>query len=40
MSLLSHAGDVVAEAPWPWRDVAAKSCCVTRVEIYDQSRDV
>jgi hypothetical protein len=40
MSLSSHAGDVVAEATWPWCDVAVESCCVAGVEIYDQGRDV
>jgi hypothetical protein len=40
MSLLSHAGDVAAEATWPWRDVDAESCCATDVRIYDWSHDV
>jgi hypothetical protein len=40
ISLSSHADDVAAEVTWPWRDVAAESCCATRVGIYVWSRDV
>jgi hypothetical protein len=40
MPLPTHAGDVAAEATWPWRDVTAESCCVTGVGIYDQSHDM
>jgi hypothetical protein len=32
--------DIVAEATWPWRKVAAESCCMTGVRIYDRSGDV
>jgi hypothetical protein len=38
--MLSHASNVATVATWPWRDVAAESCCVTGVRIYNWSRDV